>query len=293
MGDQERNHMVCTSTCRLSIAIYVACFALQAQAVDVSIAPRGIAARLGHGDFNFTAKDTSNITYHNIDLNIWYQLRFWDYNYDAPTNFGGLTFDQTTARVSYACQPPGWSPAVAVVSVDGHELGMCVGGSNIMTTNYSSNSSINITISKPTGPLPPTPPAPAPPAPGPGVPSCNHAEQNTLCEQPCGSDCRGYPPGFASAGCVPEVDCATPPSWAIGSICTCAPMPTPTTPTPAPTLPTPGKACKWQTANVKCAADADCGAWAAANCASGEVEFYCKSNGFCNFKAATEDAWVQ
>eukprot|EP00656_Telonema_subtile_P005252 TRINITY_DN12387_c0_g1_i6.p1 TRINITY_DN12387_c0_g1~~TRINITY_DN12387_c0_g1_i6.p1 ORF type:complete len:205 (-),score=27.31 TRINITY_DN12387_c0_g1_i6:145-759(-) len=65
--------------------------------------------------------------------------------------------------------------------------------------------------------------------------------------------------------------------------------PTPPTPTPpTPTPPSPGKTCKWETATVACKADADCGTWASANCNPGEVNWYCKPNGFCHFGAIVQ-----
>jgi len=113
--------------------------------VNVSIVPHdGIAARLG----NVSASDTAKITYQDLDLNQFYQLRFWDYVYNAPTNFGGLTFDQKALHVTLACQQPGWSPAKELFQVDGRDIGECVGGSNILTAPYRANSSIVITISK-------------------------------------------------------------------------------------------------------------------------------------------------
>merc|ERR1711934_758888 len=70
------------------------------------------------------------------------------------------------------------------------------------------------------------------------------------CENCVDGDCKGASP--------------TPPT---------PPTPTPPTPhtPPTPTPPSPGKTCPWQTANVQCKTDADCGTWASANCNPGEV----------------------
>lgn len=113
--------------------------------VDVSIVPHDLAARIG----NVTNSDTTNVTYLDVDLSQYYQVRFWDYVYHAPTNFGGLTFDQVAGNVSLACQPPGWSPAKEVFRVDGRDVGECVGGGNILTASYGANSTVQLTISKP------------------------------------------------------------------------------------------------------------------------------------------------
>ena len=46
-----------------------------------------------------------------------------------------------------------------------------------------------------------------------GAPSCASKGQSALCKDPCASTCRGFPPGFASPGCVDETDCTNPPGW--------------------------------------------------------------------------------
>jgi len=66
--------------------------------------------------------------------------------------------------------------------------------------------------------------------------------------------------------------------------------PTSTRPSAAPTRePThantpPATGCDWQTANVKCASDADCSGWAVSQCARQLSEQYCRENGFCHFR---------
>ena len=143
------------SVSRVLLWSVVACLSFDiVHSVDVSITPLNIAARLGHncnvtGNCNVSASDTSSITYKNIDPNLIYQVRFFDYVYNAPTNFGGLAFDQTVGHVTLACQPPAWSPARETFQVDGKVVGECTGGSSaLLTTSYGINSTINITVSR-------------------------------------------------------------------------------------------------------------------------------------------------
>jgi len=63
-----------------------------------------------------------------------------------------------------------------------------------------------------------------------------------------------------------------------------APSPAPTRlPTNAVTRPA-GGGCSWQTANIKCASDADCASWVSSHCSSGVSEHYCRGNSFCHFQ---------
>ena len=67
------------------------------------------------------------------------------------------------------------------------------------------------------------------------APSCESVGQEGLCSTGCASSCRGFPPGFAAAGCADETDCSNPPAWAAGSICECSgsgpsPSPAPASP---------------------------------------------------------------
>jgi len=62
------------------------------------------------------------------------------------------------------------------------------------------------------------------------APSCESAGRQALCKEQCESSCRGYPPGFAGAGCAIQSECTNPPSWAQGSVCDCTPQPAPPPP---------------------------------------------------------------
>ena len=67
------------------------------------------------------------------------------------------------------------------------------------------------------------------------TPTCDSVGHDSLCQTSCASSCRGFPPGFAVAGCADEVDCTNPPSWAAGSVCECGSAPGPSSsPSPSP-----------------------------------------------------------
>ena len=86
---------------------------------------------------------------------------------------------------------------------------------------------------------PPTTAAPTTSSGGGGAPpSCNTIGQGALCDgavYACSGDCRGFAPGYGTPGCIADTSCtAAVPSWAIGSVCSCAaPMPS-VGPTAAP-----------------------------------------------------------
>ena len=86
---------------------------------------------------------------------------------------------------------------------------------------------------------PPTTAAPTTSGGGGGAaPSCTAIGQGSLCDDAvyaCSGNCRGFAPGYGTPGCIADTACtAAVPSWAIGSVCSCA-APTPSVgPTAAP-----------------------------------------------------------
>lgn len=100
--------------------------------------------------------------------------------------------------------------------------GIFVYSADMDTADYEFMNTVADSLGKKTGPTPgPGPTPPGPPSPSGGTPTCAAAGQAALCSTPCSSSCRGFPPGFAAAGCENEGDCTAPPSWAKGSVCTC------------------------------------------------------------------------
>eukprot|EP01063_Lacrimia_lanifica_P037658 TRINITY_DN77_c0_g1_i4.p1 TRINITY_DN77_c0_g1~~TRINITY_DN77_c0_g1_i4.p1 ORF type:complete len:542 (+),score=264.95 TRINITY_DN77_c0_g1_i4:50-1675(+) len=67
------------------------------------------------------------------------------------------------------------------------------------------------------------------------APMCSSIGKADMCTQfACESTCRGYPPGFGTAGCVDATNCANPPAWAASSVCQCSSAPPGPAPTPSP-----------------------------------------------------------
>jgi len=56
---------------------------------------------------------------------------------------------------------------------------------------------------------------------GGGLPACVDVGQKALCDTNCGVTCRVFGPGFTNPGCVEQIDCFYPPSFATHSICNC------------------------------------------------------------------------
>lgn len=102
--------------------------------------------------------------------------------------------------------------------------GMFVYSADMDTKDYALMNAVADAIGKAPGPSPPhpSPGPPTPPGPAPaGVPTCAAANQAPLCQISCASNCRGFPPGFASPGCIDASDCTNPPAWAKKSVCSC------------------------------------------------------------------------
>lgn len=111
--------------------------------------------------------------------------------------------------------------AQAVVAYEQQKglAGVFIYSADMDTKDYQMMNAIADALGKGPGPGP-SPPSPPSPSPG-GTPSCTTAGQAALCKVACASHCRGFPPGFASPGCVDDTDCTNPPSWAAHSVCTC------------------------------------------------------------------------